>query len=239
MASFSSFLDTLPVPVTGNKIGDAGQVDNSGGGIGFASVKFSSEQPVSISRSNSGRVISRAIVSHKYRISVTYNPMTREQFEPVYSFLLEKRGRLKPFFIILPQYENSRGITSTNTITVSGAHAAGKSQVKTVASASSPVLKPGHLITFSDAGNSNHKKAYQITRTMTSSDYYTGGDTPASNQQIYYISPPLEKAITASTTTINYNNPKVRVISTSDVIEYSLGTNNLYSFTLNLEEAQP
>jgi len=31
----------------------------------------------------------------------------------------------------------------------------------------------------------------------------------------------------------------IRVVQTSDVQEYSLGTNNLYTFSLNLEEAQP
>ena len=34
-----------------------------------------------------------------------------------------------------------------------------------------------------------------------------------------------------------YTNPKIRVILKSDVQEYSLGTNNLYTFALNLEEA--
>ena len=38
---------------------------------------------------------------------------------------------------------------------------------------------------------------------------------------------------------VNYENVLIRVIMTTDVIEYSLGTNNLYEFSLNLEEAQP
>ena len=39
--------------------------------------------------------------------------------------------------------------------------------------------------------------------------------------------------------TLTYINPLIRVVQTSDVQEYSLGTNNLYTFSLNLEEAQP
>ena len=51
--AFSAFANRLPDP--NYKITEAG--DNSSSGIagpGFSSVKFSSEQPVSISRTNSG-----------------------------------------------------------------------------------------------------------------------------------------------------------------------------------------
>ena len=73
--AFSSFADRLPDP--NYKITEAG--DNSGSGLagpGFASVKFSSEQPVSISRTNSGKVITRAIVGHSWKINITYNPIS-------------------------------------------------------------------------------------------------------------------------------------------------------------------
>ena len=101
MATFTSFLDVLPDP--SNPIGLGGQAlaTASGGtaGPGFASVTFSSEAPIQISRTNSGRVITRSIAGHKWNITITYNPMTRDQFEPVYSFLLEKNGRLNPFYV--------------------------------------------------------------------------------------------------------------------------------------------
>ena len=85
--AFTSFANRLPDPAF--KITEAGENANSGdAGPGFASVKFSSEQPISVSRTNSGRVITRAIVSHKWKINITYNPMTRNEFEPVYNFLL-------------------------------------------------------------------------------------------------------------------------------------------------------
>ena len=94
MATFTSFLDILPTP--DKPIGTAGQAlaTASGGvaGPGFASVQFSSEAPIQVSRTNSGRVITRAAAGHRWNINIAYNPMTREQFEPVYSFLLEKNG---------------------------------------------------------------------------------------------------------------------------------------------------
>ena len=112
--AFSSFANRLPDPVF--KITEAGENSNSGlAGPGFASVKFSSDQPISVSRTNSGRVITRAIVSHKWKIQITYNPMTRDEFEPVFNFLLEKRGRLKPFFVKLPQHSPRTTTSGTYT----------------------------------------------------------------------------------------------------------------------------
>ena len=237
MSNFNAFANRLPDPAY--KITEAGDNHSSGtAGPGFASVKFTSEQPVSISRTNSGRVISRAIVGHRWKINISYNPMTREEFEPVYSFLLEKRGRLKPFFISLPQYNSPRTSTS-GTISVDGGITAGASNFKVDGFGSvTGGLRPGDMFNF-NSSNSNHKKAYQITRVLTNSDYLTGGTQPASDERIYYVTPPIEKAV-EDNATINYgSNTLIRVVQTADVQEYNLGTNNLYEFSLSLEEAQP
>ena len=70
MSTFNTFLDILPDP--SNPIGISGQAlaTNSGGiaGPGFASVNFSSNAPIQISRTNSGRVLTRAIAGHKWTI---------------------------------------------------------------------------------------------------------------------------------------------------------------------------
>jgi hypothetical protein len=87
MGAFSAFANRLPDPAYG--IDEAGQNTNSAAnyGPGFASVTFSKEQPTMMSRTNSGRVVSRSIVGEKLNIAITYNPLTRAQFEPIYSFL--------------------------------------------------------------------------------------------------------------------------------------------------------
>ena len=88
MASFTTFLDILPDP--SNPIGDAGQAlaTNSGGvaGPGFASVKLSSNRNTMVDKTNSGRSVARSIAGHTWKVGITYNPLTRDQFEPVYSF---------------------------------------------------------------------------------------------------------------------------------------------------------
>ena len=58
------------------------------------------------------------------------------------------------------------------------------------------------------------------------------------NERRYYVVPSIEKGVTSGSSLV-YTNPLIRVINTSDVFEYNLGTNNLFQFSLNLEEAQP
>ena len=233
--AFTSFANRLPDPAF--KITEAGENANSGdAGPGFASVKFASEQPISVSRTNSGRVITRAIVSHKWKINITYNPMTRDDFEPVYNFLLERRGRLKPFFVKLPQH--SPRTTTSGTYTITPAPSAGSPSLLTTVSSLSGGVKPGDLITINDSSNTNHTKAYQIVRVNDSTNKLSS-DTELNNtnERRLFIVPPLARDVTINST-INYATPHIRVILASDVQENSLGTNNLYQFSLNLEEAQ-
>jgi hypothetical protein len=238
MGAFSAFANRLPDPAFG--IDEAGQNVNSAAnyGPGFASVTFSKEQPTMVSRTNSGRVVSRSIVGEKLNIAITYNPLTRAQFEPVYSFLSEKKGRLKPFFVSLPQYADAQDSTYSGTFTVDGAYAAGKDNFLADHSSLTGTPKRGDTFTITDSANSNHTKLYTVTRVQTNSDYYSGESAPSATQYRIYCQPNLVYSV-ADNSTLNFVTPLVRVIQSSDVREYSLGTNNLYSFSLSLEEAQP
>jgi len=233
MAAFSSFSNRLPDP--NYSIEETGKGGSGTAGPGFASVQFTSNQPVAISRTNSGRVTTRAIAGHNWKIAITYNPMTRDEFEPVYAFLQERRGRLKPFEIVLPQYNAPRS-TVTSTIAVDGAITAGATNFM-VDGVSSGSLRPGDMFNFTDSDNSNHKKVYQVTRVLTSTDYLTGNQPTDSSHRVYYVTPSIEKSV-SNNSTLDYT-PTFRVMLTSDVMEYKLQTNNLYQFSLNLEEAQP
>ena len=71
MPTFSSFQNILPDP--NNKIGDAGQASASGSaGAGFASVSFTSDQKTLKDFTNSGRLLARARVAHKWRIKIMF-----------------------------------------------------------------------------------------------------------------------------------------------------------------------
>jgi len=244
MATYTSFLDILPDP--SNPIGIGGQAlaTSSGGtnGPGFASVQFSSEAPIQVSRTNSGRVITRSIAGHKWSIQIKYNPMTRDQFEPVYNFLLEKNGRLNPFFVKLPQQSTSRNaafVSANPTITTATTGAAGSGFIlqagHNTTEATQP--QPGDMFTITDTNDSLHTKAYRVTRVMGNGTYNSAlHSQPTTAQRIVYFTPHLQRAV-AQGATCDYT-PLVRVMLKTDVQSYSLGTNNLFSFSLNLEEAQ-
>ncbi|MDA9581388.1 hypothetical protein N9R80_00190 [bacterium] len=91
------------LPDPNNPINDAGQADASGIAAGFISVSLNSEFKTVSTFTNSGRLITSSSGGHKWSVNVSYNPLTREDFEPVYNFLAHKKGRLTPFFMELPQ----------------------------------------------------------------------------------------------------------------------------------------
>ena len=101
MADFTAFQNILPDP--NNRINNAG-ADNSASdagayGPGYSKVSFSSNQTVLRDRTNSGRLLARAKTGHTWKIKISYNPMTREEFEPVNTFLLaeQKQNFYEPF----------------------------------------------------------------------------------------------------------------------------------------------
>ena len=162
--------------------------------------------------------------------------MTRNEFEPVYNFLLERRGRLKPFFVKLPQH--SPRSTTSGTYTLDSLTDAGSPSLLTTTGSLSGGVRPGDLITLTDSQDTNHTKAYQIVRVNDSTNKLSSDtNLTNANQRRLFIVPPLAKKVTAGST-VSYASPLIRVILASDVQEYSLGTNNLYQFSLNLEEAQ-
>jgi|SRR6056300_75999 len=203
--------NTLPDPL--NLINTAGE-DSGSAGPGFASVKLSSNQPIMRDRTRSGRLVSRAVTYHKWEIDITYNPLTKEEFTPVFSFLLEKQGSLKPFYLELPQYRNQ---TSLNKTSLENKNAGATSlQINSISG-----IAPGMLFNIVDLTDSTHTKSYMVTK--------------ASGNTLSFI-PGLQKDVSI-TATINFKTPKIKVIQVSDTQEYALGSNNLYSFSLKLEEA--
>jgi len=244
MTDFSDFTNILPDP--NNPIGEAGQAGGTNG-PGYASVKLASEHKQMNTRTNSGRLISRELSGHKWNIDISYNPMTRAEFEPVYTFLLQKRGSLKPFFVSLPQYRVPRDSTfatfvASNTFTSAVAGSAGTTNLLIEESGydkdTNGTAKPGDIFTVTDSSDSNHVKVYQITQVENDDDYLSGSTAPTATQLRVHFIPALQRDL-SSGSNINLHDPKFRVVLKNDVQEYDLNTDNLYSFSLKLEEAQP
>ena len=293
--------NTLPDP--NNNIGTTGSTTATnttafaGGAVpGFKTLKIDSHAPVMKTRTNSGRLVSRAIMGHKFTVNITYNPLTRAQFEPIYNFLLDKRGGLKPFFLSLPQHLQSQAgsissikftgdvnrLRQGNTYVIStvggttfsniggssspavgqsftrsgGTSVNGSGKLKAAAGSTSMVIdgftnsasttpQPGDMFTVTDANDTNHTKMYQVTRVETPDNANNYDNFPHSSQsalanseRVIHFIPGLQRAV-SDNSDIVFNTPKMRVILASDVQTYNLNVNNLYTFSLKLEEAQP
>ena len=234
----------LPDPY--HLITPAGDAGSGATGPGFASVKLSSNQPIMRDRTNSGRLVSRVSAYHKWDISIGYNPMTKAEFDPVYTFLLHKQGTLKPFFVSLPQYEVpqnstfSANATYVNSLFLPNAASAGETSMKlegvSYAFATHGTPTAGDVCTITDASNTNHKKVYMITGVETT-DLLQDTTTLDADQIKIHFTPGLQKDVTAASTT-QFKDVLFKVVSGKDTQEYSLGTNNLYQFSLSLEEVQ-
>ena len=191
-----AFSNVLPDPV--NKITDAGVYDNSTGtaGPGFASVGFRSVRDTQVSRTLSGRGVPRSAGSQHWELDITYNPLTRDEFEPVSTFLFSRNGRRSAFYVALPQYASSRDSTFAATaaaypIFLQTAASAGDSHfiIKHLNMAGSP--KPGDMFTITDPTDINHVKAYLITRVETNTVYESAG--LVSTQKRIHFTPPLTR----------------------------------------------
>ena len=260
-----SFSNRLPDP--DYKLGywgEGGDNTNATAGPGFASVKLTSDQKVMVSRTNSGRVLAKAVAAQKWNIDIDYHPMTQEEFRPVDAFLQSKQGALTPFFVALPQYNNPSqakwisALTNTDNSINSGNSfvfhvqldaAAGDTSIiigsngwsPTVMSGSEEVSipRPGEVFTIADTTNTNHKKVYMITHVETYNKYATSNSRPSNAARLRLgISPPLSKSVSGASSgrALTFINPLFQVIMPSAVRSYSLNTDNLYKFSLKLEE---
>lgn len=244
MATFTDFSDLLPDP--DNKINDAGATDASGNtGPGFAKINFRSvNSDVQKSRTRSGRGVNASPASHWWEFDISYNPLTRAEFEPVNSFLEFRKGTY-PFYVILPQYNSPRDSTfatylASNTVSLDGNFSAGSQSIDIQGSTGtiSGDPKPGDFFTITDGADANHTKAYKVVRVETSTTYRTADGAVAVGTRRIHIQPSLARD-TADNSTLNFVNPRFRVQQKGEIVEYELDTQGLYQFSLALEEIQP
>ena len=245
--------DTLPYPDSPISYSGSKKTTNTGSaaGPGYASVQLTSEQPTLRDRTNSGRILARAIAAHKWKIAIKYNPMTQTEFDPIYSFLLNRRGGMNPFFVSLPQYSTPKdsnfntwlNANASNILSVDGSSTleagitSGLISRSGYNSTTNGTPRPGDLFTINDPDNSNHLKAYMVTRVESYEDYQANLSQPATSQLRLHFTPGLSKGV-SSTGQFIFTNPKIKVILSNDVQQYSLNANNLYEYSLNLEEVQ-
>ena len=245
MATFTSFNNRLPDPTF--LVNDAGAVGVTGAkGPGFASTRVISNEDTTVSRTNSGRGVPRSGATQYWEISITYNPMLRDEFDVVDTFLHSRRGRRKAFFVVLPQYSRPKDpafvtFATDKILKAANATSEGSPTLNIVTEDESTFTsypRPGDFFTISDPTDINHLKAYKVIAVETNDLYQEDTIQPPVNQVRVHINPPLTKFVTGNAV-INFIDPQFRVIQKGDVIEHELNTDNLYQFGLQLEEIMP
>lgn len=244
MATFTDFSDLLPDP--DNKIDSAGVSNASGSsGPGIASIKFSENMGVETSRTRSGRGLAASPNAHYWSFNIGYNPMTRSEFAPIRSFLAMRQGGMRPFFVILPQYAESQNATFASYVNseggslgISASASAGDSSILIDVPAINGDPAIGDYFNIDDPTDSNHTKAYEVTRVETNDYYLIGSSQPTTTQRRVHFNPPLVRDVDSTASAV-FENPKFRVRLTNNIFEHDLGVDNLYEFSLQVEEILP
>ena len=211
MTTFTDYQNILPDPL--NPIGTAGQPLSTGTkGPGFKSVRLTSKTPTLQTKTNSGRLLSRAVASHSWNVSLAYNPMTEAEVSPIIAFLMGKRGGLLPFFVSLPQYRLPKSSSFSTWVQDSSNSIVPKSGSSLISGQTTLLVdlgtsyavgtngKPtaGDLFTINDPNNSNHKKAYMITSVEDANTHNTSNTVGTSELKLHFFTGTSAKFISNS-----------------------------------------
>lgn len=244
MSTFLDFSNILPDPYLA--INTAGATDSYGiYGPGFAGVSFRNTDNVQVNIARSGSQTAATNGYQLWSFDISYNELLREEIDTINGFLFSiGGGRLKPFFIVLPQYAGPRDEVFANfcltnpvtTVTVASANTNTLLiSTNSIVTTGNPL--PGDMITITDTSNSRHTKAYMITRCETIVTYQIGKTQPTSTQRRIHIYPNLVASVSAGST-INFIKPKFKVRTNSSGMDYELSTEGMYqSSGLKLQEA--
>ena len=189
------------------------------------SANVSSEQNTIVSVTTSGRVQARQIDGQKFRMTLTYPPMTRAEFAPIKAFLMKQRSRLNTFTVIPPTISNAQG-SANETVRVDGAISAGATtfSIQDVGVNSvNGFFKAGDYFRFT-----GQSKVYMIVEDVNINA--VGEATTVT------FEPPLRTDV-SDTTEIIYDNVDFTVRQTNDVQEFSIGTTNLFQYELDVLES--
>lgn len=187
----------------------------------FAALDFRSNVTIRTTVTISNKMQRAKVGGQFCSFKLQSRPMTREEFMPIYSFLIQQDGQYESFSIELPgSLSSSRG-TAAGTVTISDDYAAGVTNCRSTGGTGT--LKKGDLIKFS-----NHDKIYMLTADVNL-------DQLDSSEDVINFYPALTTAIT-NTTTLGYSNIKITVMQTADVNQYQTGTDNKFKYELEVQE---
>ena len=195
---------------------------------GFETMGIKSVQNTIISKSLSGKKLSRQIDNQRFGFTARIIVGKRSDiYGELMAFIIKQRSGKENFTIIPPEVEDARGV-ETGTLAVNGSHTAGDTTIAIdgFAADSANRLRVGDFIKFN-----GHTKVYMVVADVTSS---SGAATVT-------IEPPLVSSL-ADDETVTYDNIPFTVHLTNDIQEFgAIGSdkdgNLLYQFEFDVEES--
>ena len=192
----------------------------------FETLGIKSIQPTLISKSISGKKLSRTIDAQRWAFTISVITSTRATaYGELMAFIVKQRSGKENFTIIPPELEDARG-NESGTLLVNGSHAVGDTTIAIDGFAGDGAgrLLAGDFLKFA------HDKIYMVVGDVTSS----------SNAATVTIEPPLTTAL-ANDSSVAYDNVPFTVHLTNDVQEFGVvgvdkDGNNLYKYELDVEE---
>lgn len=187
----------------------------------FRAVNLRIIDPTIVFRSQNGRRITRKVGGQLWAFTLTYPPMTKDQFKPILGALAKARGMYQTFTIIPPNLATPSGTQLSDT-TVATSAAVGETSISLSGATASATFKAGDVIKFS-----NHNKVYMITDDATAD---------GSGNATVSISPPLVSAITATSHSAKHSNVPFNVALSNDIQEIKTDVFGLNMYELDVEE---
>ena len=192
----------------------------------FSTMGIQSIQPTLISKSISGKKLSRTIDAQRWAFTISIITSTRATaYGELMAFIVKQRSGKENFTIIPPELEDARG-SETGSVVINGVHAVGDTTIAMDAFAGDGAgrFKAGDFLKFA------HDKVYMVVADCTSS----------SNAATVTIEPPLTTAL-ADDSAVTYDNVPFTVHLTNDMQEFGVvgadkDGNNLYKFEFDVEE---
>ena len=195
---------------------------------GFETMGIKSVQNTIISKSLSGKKLSRQIDNQRFGFTARIIVGKRSDiYGELMAFIIKQRSGKENFTIIPPEVEDARGV-ETGTLAVNGSHTAGDTTIAIDGFAADTAnrLRVGDFIKFN-----GHTKVYMVVADVTSS----------SNAATVTIEPPLRTAL-ADNSSVTYDSVPVTVHLVSDVQEFQTNSNDkdgnlLFKFEFDVIES--
>ena len=187
-----------------------------------SSASISSQQNTIVSTTTSGRRQARQIDGQRFRMTISFPPMSRAEFAPINAFIMKQRSQLESFTYSPPTVSTTLGV-ATGVIRNDGIVSAGATSctIDGMANSTSGVFKAGDYFRFT-----GQTKVYMIVADVSSNGSGSGTLT---------FEPPLRTAV-ADNTILIYSNVDFTLGLVADVQEFNIGTENLFQYQLDVIE---